>query len=87
VLPPQEWNFHFCVSPDGRSLVGDGNWSDGYINLYHLQGDGRYRKERLCKRVTSKLRTEDMARFAPDGKSVFFNGIVDGARAIFQVFR
>jgi len=87
VLPPQEWNFHFCVAPDGRSLVGDGNWSDGYINLYHVQGNGRYRKERLCKRVTSKLRTEDMARFAPDGKSVFFNGIVDGARAIFQVFR
>ena len=85
VLPPEEWNFHFCVSPDGQSLVGDGNWSDGYINLYHLQGGGKYRKERLCKRVTSKLRTEDQARFAPDGKSVFFNGIVDGARAIFQV--
>lgn len=87
VLPPQEWNFHFCVSPDGHSLVGDGNWSDGYINLYHLEGRGKYHKERLCKRVTSKLRTEDMARFAPDGRSVFFNGIADGARAIFQVFR
>lgn len=85
VLPASEWNFHFCSKPGGRDLVGDGMWSDGFINHYRLLGKGEWSKTRLCKRVTSHPRTEDQARFAPDYQSVFFNGHVEGVSAIFQV--
>ncbi len=85
VLPASEWNFHFCSKPGGRELVGDGMWSDGFINHYRLAGKGKWRKTRLCKRITDNLRTEDQARFAPDYQSVFFNGNVKGISAIFQV--
>jgi len=85
VLPAGEWNFHFCSTPGGRELVGDGMWNDGFINHYRLPGKGKWSKTRLCKRITDNLRTEDHARFAPDYKSVFFNGNVNGISAIFQV--
>lgn len=85
VLPCSEWNFHFCSKPGGRELVGDGMWSDGFINHYRLLEKDKWSKTRLCKRVTKELRTEDQARFAPDYRSVFFNGNVEGISAIFQV--
>lgn len=85
VLPREEWNYHFSPSPDGRSLVGDGTADNPYVNLYALGEGGGYRKERLCRRVTTNPRSEDQARFAPDGKSVFFNGDRDGVPHIFQV--
>jgi hypothetical protein len=85
LLPREEWNHHFCPSPDGRSLVGDGTADHPYISLYAFGGEGAFRKDRLCRRVTTNPQSEDQARFAPDGASVFFNGDVDGVPAIFQV--
>lgn len=85
VLPREEWNFHFCASPDNRYLVGDGNWDDPYINLYRLEPGGGFQKTRLCRRITGNLRTENQARFSPDGRHVYFNGDENGIKAIFEV--
>ncbi len=85
LLPREEWNYHFCGSLDGRLLVGDGTAANPYINLYHLEGGGNFWKERLCHRIATNMRSENQARFAPDGKSVFFNGDVEGIPAIFRV--
>lgn len=86
LLPKEEWNFHFCANPGCTELVGDGMWSDGYINHYRFDEELNWTKTRLCKRMTDNLRTEDQARFAPDYRSAFFNGKVDGQQAIFQVY-
>jgi oligogalacturonide lyase len=81
LLPSTEWNFHFCANPGCTELIGDGMWSDGYINHYRFDESLNWNKTRLCRRMTDNLRTEDQARFAPDYRSVFFNGKPDGGRA------